>query len=128
MLFQIVDRDAQLPRDFGNLMVLQQPQVLGDDLLRRRALEPEVAQLEQQTFLQVAGGDADRVEALDQPERALDVPDRPRAHRGQFVERRDQITVVGEVADDRRADFPYQRVVALHRELPHQVVSERTGG
>ena len=88
-----------------------------------------MAQLEQQTFLQVAGGDADRVEALDRPRSARSTsPTDPRAHRGQLVERRNQITVVGEVADDGRADFPYQRVVALHRELPHQVVSERTSG
>ena len=125
MLLELVDRDAQLARDLGHLMVLQQPQMLGDDLLRRRALEAQVPQLQQQAFLQVARGDAHRIEALHQAQRRLDLLRPARPHRRQLVERRDQVAVVVEVADDRRADFPYQRVVGLHRELPHQVVGER---
>ena len=40
-------------------------------------LEAEVAQLQQQALLQVARGDAGRIEALDQRERPLDVARRP---------------------------------------------------
>ena len=65
--------DAQLARDLRHLVVLQQPQVLGDDLLGRRALEAEVAELQQQAFLQVARRDADRIEALHERQRPLDV-------------------------------------------------------
>ncbi len=60
----------ELAGDLRDLVVLQQAQVLGDDPLGRRALEAEVAQLQQQALLQVARGDADRVERLDVPQRA----------------------------------------------------------
>ena len=44
----------ELARELRHLVVLQQPQVLGDDLLGRRAFEAEMAQLQQQALLQVA--------------------------------------------------------------------------
>ena len=59
--------------ELGNLVVLQQPQVLGDDLLGRRALEAQVPHLQREALLQVARGDADRIEALDQPQDPLDL-------------------------------------------------------
>jgi len=126
VLLQILDGHPHLAGDFGDLMVLQQAQVFGDDLVRGRALEPEVPQLQQQALLQVASGDTNRVEALHQAQRTLDVRRRPRPHRGDFLERRDQHPVVIEVADDRRADLACQRVVGLHRQLPHQVIRQRT--
>ena len=113
--------------DFGNLVVLQQPQVLGDDLLGRRALEPDVPQLQQQAFLQIARRDADRIEALHQ----LAAPARRRS------------TGHGPIAASSSNDatrYPsssrlpmmaapisrIERIVGLHRQLPHQVVgSER---
>ncbi len=94
-------RHPELAGDFRHLMVLQQAQVIGDDLFGRRPVEPEVPQLQQQALLQVARGDAGRIEALNQLQRALDLADRPRPHRRQLVERRHQIPVVVEVADDR---------------------------
>ena len=115
----------ELARDLRHLMVLQQAQVIGDDLFGRRALEPEMAQLQQQALLQIARRDAGRIEALHQLQRALHVGHRPRAHRRQLVERRHQIPVVVEVADDGGADVPQRRVVGLHRQLPHQVVRQR---
>ena len=72
VLLEVVDRHPELAGDLRHLMVLQQPQVFGDDLLRRRAFEPEVAQLQQQALLQIARRDAGRVEALNQLQRALD--------------------------------------------------------
>ena len=119
-----IDR-PELARELRHLVVLQQPQVLGDDLLGRRALEAEVPQLQQQALLQVARGDADRVEPLHERERPLDVRDRPAAHRRDLVHRRDQVAVVVEVADDGRADLAHHVVVALDRQLPQQVVRER---
>ena len=59
-------RQAQLARQLRHLVVVQQAQVLGDDLLGRRALEVQVLDLQRQALLQVARGDADRVEALNQ--------------------------------------------------------------
>ena len=115
----------ELARDLRHLVVLQQPQVLGDDLFGRRALEPEVANLQPQAFLQVARGDADRIERLHVLERALDVGDRPLPHRRNLLDRRDQVAVVVEVADDRAADFLEPVVVGLQGELPEQVVGER---
>ena len=72
VLAQIVDAHAHLARELGNLVVLQQAQVLGDDALGGRALEPEGAQLQRQALLQVAGGHAGRVEALHQAQHLLD--------------------------------------------------------
>ncbi len=103
-------------------------QVLGDDPLGRCAFQPEVAQLQQQAFLQIARRDAGRIEALNQLQRALDVGHRPRAHRAQLVERGHQVAVVVEVADDGRADVADRGVFGLHRELPHQVIRERARG
>ena len=42
------------------------------DLLGRRALEAEMAELEQQALLQIARRHADRIEALHVPQRPLD--------------------------------------------------------
>ena len=115
----------ELARQLRHLMVLQEPHVLGDDPLGRRAGHAEVAQLQQQAFLQVARGDADRIEALDQRQRPLDLLGRPRPHRRELLDGRHQVAVVVEVADDGLADLAHQRVVGLHRELPEQVVGER---
>ena len=95
----------ELARDLRDLVVLQQPQVLGDDLLGRRALEPEVPDLQPQALLQVARGDADRIERLHVLQRPLDVGDRPLAHRRDLLDRGHEVAVVVEVADDRAADL-----------------------
>ena len=96
----------ELAGDLGDLMVLQQPQVLGDDLLGRRAVEPEMPQLQQQALLQVARGDADRVEASAPCCSARSTSATGHgAHRRELVDRRHQIAVVVEVADDRLADL-----------------------
>ena len=47
---------AELARDLGDLVVLQQPQVLGDDLLGDRPLQGEVPDLQPQALLQIARG------------------------------------------------------------------------
>ena len=121
-------RQAHLARQLGDLVVLQQPQVLGDDALGRRALEAELAQLQREALLQVAGGDAGRVEALHQPQPLFDPVDVPGAHLGDFAHRGDQIAVVVEVADDRRADGAVVVVVGLERQLPLEVVGQRRAG
>ncbi len=117
-----------LAREFGNLVVLQQAQVLGDDLVGRRALEAEGAQLQREALLQVAGGHARRVEALHQTQHLLDGIDRPRAHLGDFAHRGDQFPVVVQIADDGRADGAFDLVVRLERKLPLEVVGQRRPG
>ena len=99
-------------RDLGDLVVLEQAQVFGDDLLGRRALEPEVPDLEPEALLQVARGDADRVERLHVLQRLLDVGHRPLAHRRDLLDRRHQVAVVVEVADDGAADLAQALVLA----------------
>ena len=121
-------RQAHLARQLGDLVVLQQPQVLGDDALGRRALEAELAQLQGEALLQVAGGHPGRVEALHQPQHLLDAVDRPRAHLRDLAHRGDQVAVVVEVADDRRADGPVVGVVGLQRQLPLEVIGQRRAG
>ena len=105
MLLEILDRHPEPARDLRHLVVLQQPQVLGDDLLGRRALEAEMADLQPEALLQIARGDADRIECLHVLQRALDVGDRPLAHRGDLLDRRHEVAVVVEIADDGAADF-----------------------
>ena len=100
VLLEIVDGHAHLPGNFGHLMILEQTQVIGDDLLSGRAFEPKTAKLQQEALLQVAGGHARGVETLDQPERTLDLVHRPRPHGGNFFERRHQRPIVVQVADD----------------------------
>ena len=106
-------------------MVLQQPHVLGDDLLGRRAAHAEVPQLQQQALLQVARGDANRIEALNQLQRLLDPLDRPGPHGRELLDGRHELAVVIEVADDGLADLADLRIVGLHRQLPQQMVRER---
>ena len=107
---------AELLGELRDLMVLQQPQMLGDDPLGGRALEAEVPKLQRQALLQVAGADADRDRsACSSLQRALDLLDRPRAHAGDLVHRRHEIAVVVEVADDGLADLAHQLVVGLNR-------------
>ena len=54
--------------------------------------------------------------------------DRPVGHGGDLFDRRHQVAVVIEVADDRAADLLQLLVAGLERELPHQVIGERSGG
>ena len=77
----------ELARELRHLVVLQQAHVLGDDLLGRRAGHAEMAQLQQQALLQIARGDADRIEALNELQRLLDVLGRPRTHRRESLRR-----------------------------------------
>ena len=128
VLFELVNREPELAGQFRHLVVLQQPQVLGDDLLGRRALEAEVADLQPEALLQVAGGYANRIEAVDERQRLFDRRDRPRAHRGDLVHRGHQVAVVVEIADDRRADLVQRVIAGLDPQLPEQVVGERRRG
>src|SRR5882672_7516180 len=125
VLLEVVDGESELARELRDLVVLQEPHVLGDDFLGRGTRHAEMPELEQQAFLQVAGGHANRVEALNQLQRLLDRLDRPRAHRRELFDRRDEHPVVIEIADDGLADLTRQRLVGLHRELPEQVVRQR---
>ena len=67
--------------------------------------EPEVADLQPQALLQIARGDADRIERLHVLQRPLDVGDRPLPHRRDLFDRRHEVAVVVEVADDGAADL-----------------------
>jgi hypothetical protein len=105
-------------------MVLEQTQMLGDDLLGRRPFEPEMPQLQPQTFLQIARRDADRIERLDVLQGALHVRHRPLPHRGDFLDRCHEVPVVVQIAENGPADFLEPFVVGLEGELPEEVVEE----
>jgi hypothetical protein len=126
VLFEIFDRHPQFARDLGDLVVLQQPQVLGDDFLRRSSFEAQHPELQPQTFLQIARRDANRIEGLHVLERALDIGDEPVTHRRDLLDGGYEIPVVVEIADDGAADLLQLFVVGLERELPEQVI--RQGG
>ena len=56
VFLEILNRQSELAGDLRDLMVLQQPEVVGDDLVGGRPLEAEVAELQQQALLQIARG------------------------------------------------------------------------
>jgi hypothetical protein len=115
VLLQLVDRQPQLARELRHLMVLQKAHVLGNNLLRRRTAHAQMPQLQEQAFLQVACGNADRVEALNELQRRFNLLDRPGSHRRELFDCRHQLSIVIEIADDRFANFAHLRVVCLHR-------------
>ena len=118
--------DAELLRQLGNLVILQQAEMLGDDLLGRRAFEAEVANLQRQALLQIARADADRIEGLQELAARARRPRWPRPHRGDFVDRRHQVAVVVEVADDRFADLAHQLSSSVWmRQLPAEMIGQR---
>ena len=84
-------------------------------------------ELEQQTFLEIPGRDADRVKSLHQSQGALHVGRGPRAHQGDVVERRHHVAVVIEIPDDGRPDVPEALIIGEHGQLPVQVIRQRTG-
>jgi hypothetical protein len=54
VFLEVVNREAKFACNLRHLMVLEQPEVLGHDLFGRRAVEPEMTQLQQQALLQIA--------------------------------------------------------------------------
>ena len=106
---------------------LEEPEMLGDDLLCRRAFQPEVANLEPQALLQVARRDANRVERLQMLQRTLDLRHGPVPHRRDLFDRRHEVAIVIEIADNRGADLPKRSVIGLHGQLPQQMVRQRRG-
>src|SRR5574338_591535 len=126
VLLEVLDVHPELAGDLRHLVVLQELQVFGDDLLGWRPLEPEVPDLQPEAFLQVARGHADRIERLHVLQRTLDVPHRPVPHCRDLLDRGHEVAVVVQVADDRAADLLHPVVVGLHRQLPGQVVGQRS--
>ena len=84
--------------------------MFGDDLLRERILRVNQLQLHQQAFAQVARGHARRIEFLHHGQRFFDVFHRIVSGLRDFVERRAQVAVFIEVADDRvrRSRAPFR--------------------
>ena len=80
--------------------------------------------LKPQAFLQVARAHADRIERLDVLQPLLDFDDRPLTHRRDLFDRRDEVAVVIEVADDCAADLLQLFVAGLQRELPGEMIRE----
>ncbi len=125
VLLHFLGLEAGQFREFRNAMVLQQAHVIAHEHFRRRARQPEVLQLEEQTLLQVPRANADRIKPLNMRKGALDVGHLPGPKGRDFFERRDQDAVFVDVADDRFADFAQQVVGGLQAELPLQVIGER---
>ena len=73
VLLQLLDGHAHPLGDFGDLVVLQQAQVLGDDRLAGRGRVAEMTELQREALLQVTRGDTDRVEVLEDEQDRLDL-------------------------------------------------------
>ena len=86
-------------------MVLEKLEVLAYDRLAQCPLEPKMSDPQQETLLDIPRRDADWGECLHELEHALDFGRRPLPHRGNLVDRRHQISVVVEVADDCPTDL-----------------------
>ena len=78
--------------------------MIADDARGQRFFHPEVLQLREQAFAQIARGDAGRIETLHAREHALDFGGRDFELRRQLVERSFEIAVFVEIVDDSRAD------------------------
>ena len=63
--------EIQLPCQFGQLVILEQSEVISHDHLARGVLQAEMAQLEQQALLQVTRRHTHRVERVHQCENSL---------------------------------------------------------
>ena len=113
---------VQRPRHFLELVVLQQLQVFRDDLLRQGVLRINHLQLEQEALLQIPRRYARRVEFLHHGQRFFHVFHGIVAGCGDFFERRRQVSVFVQVADDRLRDSQHCLVADAHAELPAQVV------
>ena len=99
--------------------------MIADDDVGGRVDVAEMPELQREALLQVARGDADRVEVLEDEQDRLDLRLRPAAHLGELVDRRHQVTVVVQVADDGLADLALVgRDVGAHRQLPKQMVGQ----
>ncbi len=98
--------------------------MVADHDVRRRALEPEHAQLDAQALGEGPRRHPRRVEGLHEGERPLHRLHRPRPHRRHVLERHPQQAVLVEVLDDRLADLEGDLVGLRHPQLPQQVVVE----
>ncbi len=112
MLFRFARRQRALRQAFGN------------DLLRQRVLRIERAKLRQQTFAQVARRHAQRIELLHDGQRFLDVFHRIFSVLRDLLERRAQVAVLIEVADDRLGDLPHHVVANRDAQLPGKMLGK----
>ena len=98
--------------------------MLGDDLLRQGILRVNQLELQQQAFLQIARAHAGRIEFLHHGERFFHIVHRVVARSRQFIERRGQVAVFVQVADDPIGDFSHRFGADADAELPGQMVGQ----
>ena len=99
------DRHAENLGDFRVAMLFEQIEMVLHDSRRERLFHPEVLQLREQAFAQIARGDSGRIEALQAAEHALDFGGRDFELRRHLVHGSLEISVFVQVVDDRCADF-----------------------
>ena len=102
--------------------------MLLDDLDRHGVGVGLAAELEEEALLGGAGGDARRVEQLDQLEPALHLLGGRAAALGDLGELGPEVAVLVEVADDLRADPAQARVIGREPQLLLEVVAQGGGG
>ncbi len=106
---------------------MQKLQVVGDDLLREHILRIQRLELQQEAFRQVPRGRSGRIEFLDHGQRLFHVFHGIVAGLRDFVERRRQISVLVEIADDPFRDFAHRFRADADAQLPFEVVGEARG-
>src|SRR5918993_679960 len=131
LLWQLsMQTDEPLMREIGEAIIgnLDDDGYLVATVEELSGMGPWPTEEVERTLRLLQGFDPIGVEALQQPQRALHFLRWPRPHARQLFDRRHEIAVVIEVADDRFADLAHQRLVGLHRELPEQMVGQGGGG
>src|SRR5215471_9597497 len=98
--------------------------MVAHDPRRERIFHPEVGELEQEAFTQIACCGAGWIKALHPLQYALDVGERNLELRCEFLEWSVQVAVVIEVVDDRARDPLVGFAQVRHTKLPEQMVLE----
>src|SRR5262245_32634372 len=101
LLRHLLDAHAERLGQVGQLMLLQLAEMFADHLHGQPVAVAQVVELKQQALLQIARGDARRVELLHDLQRLLGGLHRPWAERRYLFERAIEVAVVIEIADDR---------------------------
>ncbi len=120
-------RTVQRARDFLQLVILQKLQMFGDDLLRQGVLRVKHFHLQDQAFLQIARADSGRIEFLDHGQRFFDILHGIISRLRDFIQRRGQVSVFIQIADDRFGDLAQRLGANADAHLPGQVIGKTRG-
>src|SRR5882672_6408150 len=101
--------------------------MLGNDLLRQSILRVERFQLPKQALAQILGANADRIKVLNYGQRVIQIVLRIFAALHQLFDRRSEITVFVEVANDAFSELAHGVGANRYAQLPGKMIAEAGG-